>query len=420
VRSPGAGLSVGARIRAIGLPQIGNFRLLLITRVIQWPMRAVIRTVLPRLPRDRRLVAFGSRGGRLVDNSAYLFLHMSEHSSLRCVWVSESQDIVDELSAQGHEAVRRWSVRGIWVALRAKWYVYSFSVADINTLFSDGAVTFNLWHGVGVKRVLRLLLDHWKHRVFAAPEGSLTARLFADDRSSPDWLLTTSPMITSVFAPTFGIAPEQCVELGYPRNDHLVGGTTPPAAIVDREIYELIERSRPIVGYFPTWRDASFSVPGGAPMISEMAEIIAAQGGRLLFKAHDETVMADIGGSSAIILPKEFDLNAYLGLCDVLVSDFSSVTSDYLVLQRPIVLYCPDWDDFADGRGFNFDPAEMMAGVLTRTKAELYEALGDIHSIPVSPKNDELLERYWSDTAVPGASERLSRFIEEEVAATRS
>ena len=149
-----------------------------------------------------------------------------------------------------------------------------------------------------------------------------------------------------------------------------------------------------------------------------LSAIIAAQGGTLLFKAHDETVVAEVENPEAIVLPKGADLNGYLGLCDVLITDFSSVATDYLLLGRPVVLYCPDYDEFEDARGFNFDPLEMMPGVLIRTKEDLFAVLQDFRSIPVSDKTDHLIELYWSDTARLGACERVAQFIEAQLRQT--
>jgi len=146
-----------------------------------------------------------------------------------------------------------------------------------------------------------------------------------------------------------------------------------------------------------------------------MSAIVSSQGGTLVFKAHDHTAVAGLDDTTAIVVPKEADLNAYLGLCDVLITDFSSVAIDYLLLRRPVVLFCPDFDEFADGRGFNFDPIDMMPGALVRTTEELYALLGDFQAIPVSDKTDKLLQLYWSDNARPGACERVAAFIEHQI-----
>jgi CDP-glycerol glycerophosphotransferase (TagB/SpsB family) len=58
-------------------------------------------------------------------------------------------------------------------------------------------------------------------------------------------------------------------------------------------------------------------------------------------------------------------LYQFLGACDGLISDYSSVWVDFLATGRSIALYCPDIDAYRATRGFNApDLAEVAAGLL--------------------------------------------------------
>ena len=46
---------------------------------------------------------------------------------------------------------------------------------------------------------------------------------------------------------------------------------------------------------------------------------------------------------------------------DVLVTDYSSLMFDYAVLDRPIVIYAPDWDDLPDRARHVLRPAGRAA-----------------------------------------------------------
>jgi CDP-glycerol glycerophosphotransferase len=219
--------------------------------------------------------------------------------------------------------------------------------------------------------------------------------VFADHLNPADWLLSTSPSMTPHLSRMLGIARDHCFELGYPRNDHLIRHERPPGPLVDDEIYEAIQSRGPVVGYFPTWRDDAMSIPGGDPVVSEMADIVGDQGGVLVFKSHHGSSSRVSSGGSLVVLPATTDLNAYLGICDVLVTDYSSVASDYLLLNRPIVLFAPDIDKYRGGRGFLFDPIEMQPGVLTRSKTELYALLSDVRGLPLPVNRDRLVDFYW-------------------------
>lgn len=347
-----------------------------------------------RLPRNPKLVAFGAASNRFADNPAYAFLACSESRSLRCVWISGSVETIDRLRRLGFEAERRWSPKGVWIAARAGWFVYGWSTGDVNRWLSDGAKTFNLWHGVGVKRIQRMRIVGSGAAVYSAAEGSFRARAFADDRHTPDLVLSTSPSMTTVLAEAFGVARTRCLELGYPRNDHLHRFVPAPAPLADEAILAQL-RDHKVIGYFPTFRDDSVSIPGGSPMIRELGEIAGRQGARLLFKAHDASEVQVEAGSSLVVLPPESDLNAYLAHCDVIVTDYSSVASDFLLLRRPIVLFVPDIDHYDANRGFALDPRSHLPGIVMKTAAELYGVLGEASTIAPPSNLDELTEFYW-------------------------
>ena len=59
---------------------------------------------------------------------------------------------------------------------------------------------------------------------------------------------------------------------------------------------------------------------------------------------------------------------------DVLLTDYSSVMFDYAVLDRPIVVHAPDWDEYQRLRGTYFDLLAEPPGVVTTTDAELLAA----------------------------------------------
>ena len=398
-------------LRSFVRGRVGSYRVLFVLRVAQWPLRACLRPLTLHVPRDQSLLAFGAASNRFAGNSAYLYLHMSERDDVRCVWVSGSRAVVAALRQRDLAAVYRWSIPGMWVATRAAWYVFSSYRSDVNLWLGDGARTFNLWHGVGVKRIQHDRVVGAGATVYAAAEGSLTARVFADDRHQPDFVLSTSEGMGHVLSRAFDIPRDRCPPLGYPCNDHLAAGMAPPAALVDGELYRQLG-DRPVIGYFPTYRDDSVTLPGGSSaVVEELAQIADAQGAVLLFKAHSASVVPLQSNGALVVLPRTADLNAYLGACDVLVTDYSSVASDYLLLDRPIVLFCPDLEAYDGNRGFALDPREFLPGIMTRTLDELYAALSDIRSIPRSGNHRRALDFYWDEGARDETCERIAAFV---------
>src|SRR5690606_1007894 len=59
---------------------------------------------------------------------------------------------------------------------------------------------------------------------------------------------------------------------------------------------------------------------------------------------------------------------------DVLVTDYSSLMFDYAVLDRPIVIYAPDWEAYRLIRGVYFDITAEPPGAVALT----FESLLDL------------------------------------------
>jgi CDP-glycerol glycerophosphotransferase len=55
----------------------------------------------------------------------------------------------------------------------------------------------------------------------------------------------------------------------------------------------------------------------------------------------------------------------------VLITDYSSIMFDFAVLDRPIVIYAPDWYDYRNACGVYFDLLDEAPGLVARSAGEL-------------------------------------------------
>lgn len=83
--------------------------------------------------------------------------------------------------------------------------------------------------------------------------------------------------------------------------------------------------------------------------------------------------------SHADFLAEGYDLYTMLRQVDGLVGDYSSVSLQYLLLNKPMAFVIPDLEDYKEKRGFVFeDPLEFMPGNIVNTKEEFYEFLSQM------------------------------------------
>jgi CDP-glycerol glycerophosphotransferase (TagB/SpsB family) len=70
------------------------------------------------------------------------------------------------------------------------------------------------------------------------------------------------------------------------------------------------------------------------------------------------------------------DTYRFMARCRALITDYSSIWTDFAVLDRPIVLFCPDLDRYGAGRGFTDGSiVESAPGPVVTAESELLAAL---------------------------------------------
>jgi CDP-glycerol glycerophosphotransferase len=90
----------------------------------------------------------------------------------------------------------------------------------------------------------------------------------------------------------------------------------------------------------------------------------------------------------------------------VLLTDYSSIMFDYAVLDRPIVIHAPDWDEYRARRGVYFDLLAEPPGAVAYTQDEVAAAL----AAPADGQRATFRERFCAlDDG--GAAERVVRRV---------
>jgi CDP-glycerol glycerophosphotransferase (TagB/SpsB family) len=391
----------------------GGFQVALAVRLAQLPLRALVGALARLVPRDPRLLAFGAERDRFGDNTAYLYL-ATQSMANRCVWITGSTALVDRLQAAGLAAERRWSYRGVVTCLRAGSFVISSYVSDVNGWLADGTRVVNLWHGVPLKRIERDIVGGPLNRVYADRQPIRAA--FRDRTRPPDVLLAPSAYIAErCLTSAFALPSERCLPFGYPRTDHFFGHVDEPPheLLADSATWHDLRRRGRVVGYFPTWREGRIeeATPAGLDL-ERFAAGLAEVGGHLVFKPHMVTIPPPpVPGATT--LGERDDADAYLPLCDVLVTDYSSLAFDFMLLDRPIVYFVPDLDDYMVYRGFYFDPLQMMPGPIVRDPDQLRAAVVAAFEAGPDPSLRKVRERVWGDYS-GRASERLAAVLGDE------
>lgn len=334
------------------------------------------------LPRKKNRVAvIGRQSGFFLDNAKYFFLQaVQDFPDVRFVFLSENRDVVDAIRARGGEALLYPLPRALWFLLRC-----SCAVVDDVAWYRKGrrqllagAGLIQLWHGVGCKRIER---ERWAHeqvtRIDWLQRLSVSVRLAAY-RISGRWptysLVTTTSQfyLEQVFRPAFRA--RSFMVTGYPRNDfgrsldqwRLTLAWDNVDAGISSKLVGWREAGRRLILVVPTFRDS-----GAPPLrldpaaLSRLDEYATAEGLEFIFKFHPmDSSAVRISGQHLHVCAANSDVYPLFPHVAALVTDYSSIASDYFLVDRPVLYLVPD-GPVPSGIQFQFAPTEMMAGAIT-------------------------------------------------------
>ena len=393
------GATAAARFRA----QVGSRARAAITRSKRSAMGVYYQSQL-KLPLDENLAVFSAYWSRNVScNPAAIADELARVAPhIRRVWVirpSEAENV-----PEGVDFVLLGS-REFWSAVaRAKYLVNNVNFGD-NVVKREGQIHVQTHHGTPLKT---MGLDQRKYP--ASSNMSFAKLLNRSDRW--DFSVSANRFSTAVWERVYPCS-YVSLETGYPRNDVLVNATE-----------EDVRRARAAVGladgtraflYMPTHREYQ---PGFIPNL-DLARLADDLGPdvTLLMRGHyfyGSSPHADELRQSGRIVdvsgyPRVEDL--YLA-SDALITDYSSAMFDYAVLDRPVIIYAPDWDIYSAVRGTYFNLLEESPGSVATTQAELIRLLGSHeYEGPEATELREAFRRRFCEFEDGHAAERVVRRV---------
>ncbi|MGC4893754.1 bifunctional glycosyltransferase/CDP-glycerol:glycerophosphate glycerophosphotransferase [Micromonospora sp. DT31] len=282
---------------------------------------------------------------------------------IRGVWIVR-RDRVDTLPP-GVEYVVAGTREYHRVLARAHWLINNVNFPDF-VRKRPGSVHVQTHHGTPVKV---MGLDQQRY-----PVGAMGMN-FADllrrmDRW--DYSISSNRFSTQMWERAYP-ADYTTLEVGYPRNDRLVRATVEDCLRARAGLG--IGPDEHVVLYAPTHRE---HLPGWWPPFDpDRLRDVLGPHGRVLMRSHyfhdrDRRPRGPAAGAVLDVSEYERVEDLYLA-ADVLVTDYSSAMFDYAVLDRPIVVYAPDWDAYRVARGVYFDLLAEPPGAVARDFPGLLE-----------------------------------------------
>lgn len=325
-----------------------------------------INKIIPKS--NRRIVFYSNLGFR--DNSEALFdyLILNNYQEYYEIIIA-SNDYKEIEKVDNVKYVN--CVVGLYYFLISKYFFYSFGKYPI--MPSNKQVVVNLWHGMPLKKI-----------------GNMEKGKEKNKYDYFNYVLSTSSYFDEIMSKSFNCSLDRILHCGQPRTDIFFSNITKK-----NKIFKGYDQ---ILIWMPTFRNSDILHESNSsneekilPLISNnkdmdfLNKILIEYNSLLVIKLHPIQRIEGLpfgNLSNIVFIDEKFlkdnnsSLYSFLRETDCLITDYSSVYFDYLLLQKPIIFTIDDIDDYKVNRGLNFNNLEdIMPGEKNITYSDLISSI---------------------------------------------
>ena len=310
------------------------------------------------VPVDEKMIVFSGHTRKYNDSPRSIYEYMiahPEYSRYKYVWALEDPDNVDVPSPA--IKIKADTRQYFYYTLKAKYWITCVNIERSLKYKKRNCVYLNTWHGVAFNCI-----------------GNAAGCRKDYDFSHIDYFCYESDYQKAIFKRDFNVREEALIPTGLPRNDALYHVTPNEVAAIKKKLGLPLDKK--IIMYAPTWRDsydkgASYAIR--PPMNLNKWKEKLKKDYILLFRTHAYTTK---------LLGVEFDdfcldytsypvITDLFKVADILISDYSACIADYSILERPVISFAYDYDDYKSTRGLYIDFSKEMPNGVFETEDQV-------------------------------------------------
>lgn len=346
-------------------------------RFVRDTLMILLKLILFLIPKDKNLILANAWfGQRYADNTKYEYEYLLSHSSFKVVWATRNKTVYDQLKENGKPVVLLNSLKGIWTQIRAKMLLSTIQTSDYNKYFLCNCILLDLDHGIIYKKV----------GFDISPNKYQEIHDRVIKRFVKYYMTATSFLTAQMMKHSYHVSADNTVICGKARLDYFF----------DEQLRSPRNPIQPLIGdrkaivYMPTHRSCG-QRKLDIHSILDLAYIdrlCAKNNYVFIIKKHfyhkSEKESFDEYANIIDITDSNYETEDILYHASALITDYSSCYIDFFTLDRPLVLYTFDLEDYLSReRGLFVSFDDLDIGYQPRTKEELNRCIDDIITNPV-------------------------------------
>jgi CDP-glycerol glycerophosphotransferase (TagB/SpsB family) len=320
----------------------------------------------------------GPHGEIFADNCKYLFLYTSENvPEINAIWLAKDKTLAEELTKRGYKSVPEKSLIGIWTALRAGTTIVDATLQRFNARWTGTTRLVQLLHGKGMKK------------------GSYSEKLLRPY----DYIFNTSEYANDLLPDSLKNSAKVLIP-GYSRHTPLFSAIKDADLGSDTLSLDFAQREktkgRKVILYAPTFRRGMKELPIQDFLpLETLSKWLDSKNISLIINLHPKYRMQ----AKDIQLPhitfaNDGDSNTLLPHIDLLITDYSSIFTDYLLLDRPMVFYAFDLKDYSEREGIAIEYNDVPGEIAADFSSLLQAVERGLHEDPTKEKRRASCDLY--------------------------
>ncbi len=321
--------------------------------------------------KEKQTVLFFLSEKFYYDNSKYLFEYMRKKKDLNSILFTANKNLYEELNKKfPGEIAYAWSFKSLQLFLRTKNIVISYGTSAAvffpYYLHEKCKNIIYLGHGTPVKQI-----------GYQTPVWNKFGKSY--QLQSYSYLTACSDIECLMLSSGFRVNLNQMWLTGMPRYDYLLSTNNKEDKLIEKYPY----LGKKVILYAPTWRDGKltkfFPFEDYKPEI--LAQFLEENDAYLLIRGHKESVkrksiekdaalfsIGRVKKAEQDIFP---DVTKLLPFVDILITDYSSILVDFLLLDKPMCFIPYDIAEYSKYQGLILDYERNTPGKKFASMKEL-------------------------------------------------
>ena len=392
----------------------------LIARKVYSSVKSVnYKRIAKTTPIDPKLIMFEVFMGRQYScNPKAIYEYITRDSRFddyRLVWAFRDVEKAKKIPELSRAEIVKMKSKEYFKTCAEAAFIITNSNLDNRISKQPGQTFIQTWHGTPLKK-LRCDIEAESGNA----NNSLEEIKYRNDVDMIryDYFISPSEFCTEKFTSAFNLKElgkeKIIIETGYPRNDILINYK--PERINEIKYKYGIDPDKKIILYAPTFRDNRHDGSGyvyDTHLDFDKLRYELGQDYIILFRAHyfvaNQFNFEKYNGF-VYDMSRLDDINELYLISDLLITDYSSVFFDYANLERPILFYMYDLEEYANEiRGFYFD-LNILPGPIVKDEDNLILEIKRLENWEKDEKYNSFNKRfnYLYDGR---ASRRVSEYI---------